>query len=98
MTFRYARTDSMTIAHRAGARYLQAWMAASALFLGSENAAAAAPIIFSQPAYESPVRGDPGDLLLVPGEGFASTDTVIYQAITDTTQPLTHPARIPTKS
>ena len=59
---------------------------------------AAPPTLFSQSAYESPVRGDPGDLLMLPGAGFAGTDTVVYQAVTDTTQPLTPPASIPTQS
>jgi hypothetical protein len=56
------------------------------------------PIIFSQPAYQGPVRGDPGDLLMLPGGGFAATDTVVYQAVGATTQPLLPPAAIPTQS
>jgi hypothetical protein len=68
------------------------------LISGGPFAAATPPTIFNQPAYESPVRGDPGDLLMLPGDGFATTDTVVYQALTDTTQPLAAPTAIPTTS
>ena len=90
-----ARKDSGDAAHKMGAL----WIASTAtLLLGSTLASATPPTLFSQPAYESPVRGDPGDLLMLPGDGFSSTDTVVYQAITDTTQPLTPPPAIPTAS
>jgi hypothetical protein len=56
------------------------------------------PTLFSQPAYESPVRGDPGDLLLLAGYGFATDDTVVYQAIGDAAQPLAAPSEIPVTS
>ena len=56
------------------------------------------PAVFSQPGYQSPVRGDPGDLLILPGDGFSASDTVVYQAIPDTTQALTPPATVPTQS
>jgi hypothetical protein len=68
------------------------------LLISGPFAAATPPTIFNQPAYESPVRGDPGDLLMLPGDGFATTDTVVYQALTDTTQPLAAPTAIPTTS
>jgi hypothetical protein len=54
--------------------------------------------LFSQMANESPVRGEPGDLLLLAGTGFAATDTVVYAALSDTTQALTHPASVPPTS
>jgi len=60
-----------------------------------QNALATAPTLFSQPAYESPVRGEPGDLLLLAGYGFAATDAVMYAALRDTTQALTAPLAIP---
>jgi hypothetical protein len=41
---------------------------------------AAAPVLYTQPAYESPVRGDPDDLLLLSGSGLSGADTVVYQA------------------
>jgi hypothetical protein len=69
------------------------------LLLVCANCALAAPsVLYSHPAYESPVRGDPGDLLLLAGYGFAPDDTVVYQAIGDTTQPLAPPGEIPTTS
>jgi hypothetical protein len=71
---------------------------AALLFSGSGGASATPPIIFSQMANESPVRGDPGDLLLLAGYGFAATDTVVYVAVTDTTQPLTAPVTVPSTS
>jgi hypothetical protein len=56
---------------------------------------AAAPVLYNQPAYESPVRGDPDDLLLLSGSGLSGADTVVYQAIANSTSPPGHPASIP---
>lgn len=88
------------MAHRAWTDFTgsRATFAAAFLICGGPFAAATPPTIFSQPAYESPVRGDPGDLLMLPGDGFAATDMVAYQALTDTTQTLNAPAEIPTTS
>jgi Domain of unknown function DUF11 len=58
----------------------------------------AAPTIYSNAAYQSPVRADPDDLLLLPGYGFAGGDRVIYRALADTTQSLLPPASIPSES
>lgn len=49
------------------------------------TAATAAPIIYSQPAYESPVRAGADDLLLLPGNGFSDEDVVMFQAVGDST-------------
>jgi len=65
------------------------------LLLASPSAFATAPVIFSQSAYESPVRGAPGDLLMLAGSGFTSSDTIVYQQVTDTTQPLVPPDLVP---
>jgi hypothetical protein len=70
----------------------------ASLLLWASWASATPPTIYSQPAYESPVRGDPGDLVMLPGYGFAETDTVVYEALSDTTQPLTIPTGIPTSA
>src|ERR1039458_1656504 len=70
----------------------------SALLLAALPSWAAPPTIYSASAYQSPVRADPDDLLLLPGYGFASGDTVVYRAISDTTGALIHPASIPTTS
>jgi hypothetical protein len=44
---------------------------------------AAPPLLYHQAAYESPVRGDPDDLLLIAGYGFSGDDQVIYQAVNE---------------
>jgi len=59
---------------------------------------AAAPSVYTQPAYESPLRGDPDDLLLIPGYGLAANDVVVYQSVSDTTHLPAHPASVPTTS
>src|SRR5258708_2581040 len=59
---------------------------------------AAAPEVYRQAAYESPVRGDPDDLLLLAGYGFAADDAVVYRAIPDTNIPLPAPDHVPTHS
>src|ERR1700683_5499517 len=40
----------------------------------------APPRLYSQAAYQSPVRADPDDLLLLAGDGLAADDVVVYQA------------------
>jgi hypothetical protein len=67
------------------------------LFIGTE-AMAGAPLLYRQPAYQSPVQGGPDDLLLLAGFGFAAGDTVIYRAVRDTTEPLAIPPSVPTDS
>ena len=66
--------------------------------IGAPAAWPAAPSVYTQPTYESPVRGDPDDLLLIPGYGLAANDTVVYESVTDTTHPPVHPASVPTTS
>ena len=61
----------------------------------SAPARGATPAVYAQPACESPVRGDPDDLLLIPGYGLDATDTVVYEALADTTQPPVQPSSIP---
>ena len=69
------------------------------LFLtGMQCALATPPTLFSQPAYESPVRADPGDLLQLVGSGLDAGDVVVYQVITYPTQLLTPPAAISSPS
>jgi hypothetical protein len=67
----------------------------AALLLAMSCAGATAPILYSDPSHESPTRGEPDDLLLLAGYGFAATDSVVYQALGDTTQPLTPPTYVP---
>lgn len=71
---------------------------ASVFCIGAPPISGATPTLFSTPNYQGPVYGDPDDLLMIPGYGFASTDTVIYQALPNTTSPLIHPTSIPTSN
>jgi hypothetical protein len=48
--------------------------------------------------YESPVRGDPDDLLQLSGSGLSGADTVVYQAIANPTSPPPHPVSIPAET
>lgn len=57
--------------------------------------ALAAPTIYSLPGYQSPVRADADDLLLLPGYGFAPTDVVVYVKLENTTLPLSPPTSAP---
>ena len=66
------------------------------LFCAQANATP--PILLSQPEYESPVRADPDDLLLLAGTGFSASDVVVYQSISNTTANLSSPAEVPRES
>ena len=61
-------------------------------------AGARAPTPYSRPNFQSPVHGDPDDLLLIPGDGFSADDVVVYRAIEDTTQNPSQPESIPARS
>jgi len=63
-------------------------------------AVATTPILYSNPAYESPVREDADELLLLPGYGFVTSDRVVYSLVTNTTVPPIPPAigSVPTMS
>jgi hypothetical protein len=50
-------------------------------------------MLYRDPQHGSPVRGDPGDLLLISGFNFSPSAYVIYQAIADTTQRLSPASR-----
>jgi hypothetical protein len=63
-----------------------------------EQARAQAPSLYAQPAYESPVRGDPDDLLLIAGNGLSAADTVVYRALGNTTLVAQHPSSVPSSS
>ncbi|HEV8059998.1 MAG TPA: hypothetical protein VGP68_09000, partial [Gemmataceae bacterium] len=58
----------------------------------------AAPLLYRQPAYESPIHGDPDDLLLIAGFGLAADDLVVYQAVDGGDQHLSHPTLVPAQS
>jgi hypothetical protein len=57
-----------------------------------------APVLYRATFHQSPVRGEPDDVLLLAGSGFSSTDRVVYTRLGDTTQPLVPPASVPTTS
>ena len=56
------------------------------------------PVLYSASVYESPVRGDPDDLLLLAGSGLAAGDTVVYRSIVNTTSLPAPPSPLPTFS
>lgn len=61
----------------------------------SPEGMAGAPLVFKSPFHQSPVRGEPDDLLTIAGSGFDKGDTVVYRRMTDTTQPLAYPDSVP---
>ena len=56
---------------------------------------AAAPVLLHTPDYESPVHGEPDDLLMIAGSGFERDDQVVYQAVE---AGIAHPARVPSRN
>lgn len=59
---------------------------------------AAPPTLYHQPFYESPIRGEPDDLLLLAGSGFSATDVVVYAAIGASSEKPAAPVRVPPNS
>jgi hypothetical protein len=66
--------------------------------LTSGDAIAMPPQLYHSAAYQSPVRGEPDDLLLLPGYGFAADDAVVYRAISTTANALLAPSFMPDRS
>ncbi|MEP7244944.1 MAG: hypothetical protein ABI885_14865 [Gammaproteobacteria bacterium] len=64
-------------------RVVQAATSGILLICGAGLAHSTPPALYGQSAHQSPVRGDPGDLLLLAGDGFTATDTVVYVAVED---------------
>jgi hypothetical protein len=60
--------------------------------------AGAAPVLYGLPAFQSPVRAEPDDLLLLAGDGLSAKDTVVYVALGDTTQIPSPPTSVPKES
>src|SRR5262245_60465923 len=60
------------------------------VFLIGGTAAHAAPVLYSSPFLQSPVRGGPRDLLILAGADFAVGDRVVYKRMSDS-DPLTPP-------
>lgn len=72
-----------------------ALVAAMGALLAHGAAPEAPPTLYRQPAYESPVEGEPDDLLMIAGFGFEADDTVVYRQVGSTALPLTPPAALP---
>ena len=62
------------------------------------GAVARAPELLRTPGYESPVQGGPDDLLSIAGNGFSSTDRVVYAAIDAAAPSGGHPSTVPADS
>lgn len=58
-------------------------------------ATAAAPTLYTQPAYQSPVNAGPDDLLMLAGYGLSANDTVVYQRLRGAVPPTAAPALVP---
>ena len=57
-----------------------------------------APQLYTQPFHQSPVRGEPDDLLTIAGRGLVAGSVVVYRRLVDTTLPLPTPTTVPSKS
>jgi hypothetical protein len=66
--------------------------------LADPMARAAAPEVFRNSYYESPVQGGPDDLLFLGGLGFESHDRVVYQVVRSGTSSSGHPDTVPERS
>ncbi|MBL4684354.1 MAG: hypothetical protein JKY37_07175 [Nannocystaceae bacterium] len=64
--------------------------------LGVASSATAAPKVFNTKHHQSPVRADPGDLLVLPGAGFQDGSEVVYLAVSNDVAPAVVP--IPTSN
>jgi hypothetical protein len=71
-----------------------AGLSIAGLFTG-HSAWAEAPQLYRQAAFQSPVRGDPDDLLMLAGYGLAAGDQVVYRAVPSTGESIVHPDRVP---
>ncbi len=56
------------------------------------------PQLYAQPAYQSPVSGEPDGLLLLAGRGLQADDRVVYAAVHDPSHPPPPPAQLPATS
>lgn len=71
------------------------WLATLPAF---SAAPASTPQLFSTPGYGAPVRGEPDELLFLPGYGLSATDVVVYLAVDGALHEVTHPDDVPTQS
>jgi hypothetical protein len=73
-------------------------LALAAALSSAAPVAAAPPQLVHTPNYESPVRGDPDDLLVLPGLGFQATDRVVYELAASTDGHGAQPAHVSDRS
>ena len=59
-------------------------------------AGSSTPLLYADPTHESPVRGDPDDLLLLAGANLSADDAVVYVETADTSKPVLPPPSVPT--
>ncbi len=73
------------------------WPALALSCLWNTNADAMAPRLYSSAAYQSPVRGDPDDLLILAGDALDADLVVVYQAYESSGIP-EEPKQVPSDS
>ena len=66
--------------------------------VGLSSSGRTPPRLYHQPAFQSPVRADPDDLLVLAGDGLSANDTVIYQAFSLSNDGTMHPSSVPQNS
>lgn len=66
--------------------------------LASLTAVADAPRLYRHSFFESPVRADPDDLLLLAGYGLAADDQVVYESISDDGEVPSAPRHLPAQA
>jgi hypothetical protein len=71
-------------------------LACALAWLHAAPALAFAPRLYSQGAYQSPVRAEPDDLLMLAGDGLGADDQVVYQAFPPGAAE--HPTQVPPTS
>jgi len=71
------------------------WLATLPAF---SAAPASTPQLYSTPGYGAPVRGEPDDLLFLPGYGLSAKDVVVYLAVDGALNEVRHPDDVPTQS
>jgi hypothetical protein len=79
---------------------MHAWRAAAlvAVYFAGSTAQSAPVVLLRTEGYESPVRADPDDLVLLAGTGFERTDLVVYEAMDAADGGGGHPLAVPAKS
>ncbi|MEM9598889.1 MAG: hypothetical protein AAGD06_31770 [Acidobacteriota bacterium] len=71
------------------------WIAGLSLILAGSTAARAQLVVHNTPHFQTAVRGQPGDLLMVSGSGFQRGARAFYQYAPDPSMPPAPPAPLP---